>query len=558
MSLEPVKEEDPSARFYLALWLVFAAFAAALYWPALTGPLVADDMVYVAANPWTSELSLQRVLEVLNPMGDARFYQVNYAPLHLLLTALEVKLFGTEVLGYHLVNVLLHAGNATLLAALLTRAGLAPRVALLGGLLFLVHPANVEAVAWMSQLKSVAALGLALGALLSLGRRPLLATLLFGAGLLVKASAAFALPMALAFAWCGARDGTAPPRWRWLGAWAVLLALYAVPQVTALEPRGTVEVPAYEHLSVHLATMASIGLRYLAMAGSSLGLSFASEHPPVESWSDPWALGALPVAVLLGWRMAIALWRRCPESAFWIGAAASFVPISQLFPFLYPMGDRYLYFLLPGLIGGCLFLLRDVRLAIEAGLSRVGHPISSRVLVWLATAAGCLLTLSFAYTASQRAGLWRDPVLLEMDSARNFPEGRTATYLRAVLAAQSGDFDGAVEGLRRAAQLGKNDFRSMQFDSMLDPLREQEAFQALMYELAGLRIQRLERLHYLTALELRELSAAQFQRGEFADAECNLQEAVARGGALQRQFAGELEMLRSVLSATREDALPPR
>jgi len=72
------------------------------------------------------------------------------------------NIFAGEVFGYHLVNVAVHALNSVLLVALLLRSRLPAAVALLGGLVFAVHPANVEAVAWISQLKTNGALALTL------------------------------------------------------------------------------------------------------------------------------------------------------------------------------------------------------------------------------------------------------------------------------------------------------------------------------------------------------------------------------------------------------------
>jgi predicted membrane-bound dolichyl-phosphate-mannose-protein mannosyltransferase len=64
-----------------------------------------------------------------------------------------------------------------------------------------VHPANVEAVVWISQLKSLLALCFALTALLLFRNRPIWAGLPFVLGLLSKASAAFALPFAAVMVW---------------------------------------------------------------------------------------------------------------------------------------------------------------------------------------------------------------------------------------------------------------------------------------------------------------------------------------------------------------------
>ena len=55
---------------------------------------------------------------------------------------------------YHALNILFHALNSVLLIAWLRSSRLPATAALLGGQIFAVHPANVEAEAWMSQIKT--------------------------------------------------------------------------------------------------------------------------------------------------------------------------------------------------------------------------------------------------------------------------------------------------------------------------------------------------------------------------------------------------------------------
>src|SRR5262249_21886234 len=156
-------------------FLAALAIAAVVYRPALGGPFVSDDLLYIVNNAGVRELDRAELPDLLDPFGAAALDAGNSAPLHLLPHAADWRVFAMDVQGYHAVNLVLHALCATLLLALLESQGIAPRLAVFAAVFFLLHPANVEAVAWISQLKSVLALALVLGALLEFERRPLLA-----------------------------------------------------------------------------------------------------------------------------------------------------------------------------------------------------------------------------------------------------------------------------------------------------------------------------------------------------------------------------------------------
>jgi protein O-mannosyl-transferase len=129
-------------------WLPAAGlFVAAVltYLPALRCGFIWNDADYVTAPALRS---LHGLWLIWFKLGATQQY---YPLLH---TAfwVEHRLWGDSAMGYHLVNILLHAGSASLLWITLRR--LAVPGAWLAALIFVVHPVCAESVAWISEEKN--------------------------------------------------------------------------------------------------------------------------------------------------------------------------------------------------------------------------------------------------------------------------------------------------------------------------------------------------------------------------------------------------------------------
>lgn len=115
------------------------------YWPSLHGGFIWDDITFISDNDL-----------VRSPNGLFNIWftrdATDYWPLAYTVFWFLWRAFGAETLGYHLLNVGVHALNAYLIWRILARMGF--RWGYLAALLFVVHPVAVEAVAWIFQLKT--------------------------------------------------------------------------------------------------------------------------------------------------------------------------------------------------------------------------------------------------------------------------------------------------------------------------------------------------------------------------------------------------------------------
>src|SRR5574341_804413 len=128
----------------------------------LVGTLLAYQPVWQAGFIWDDDDYVTLNATLRNPAGLARIWLEigavpQYYPLVHTTYWLEYHLWGLQPLGYHLVNVLLHAGAAILFWRVLLR--LQVPGGSVAAIIFALHPLQVESVAWITERKNVLSAG---------------------------------------------------------------------------------------------------------------------------------------------------------------------------------------------------------------------------------------------------------------------------------------------------------------------------------------------------------------------------------------------------------------
>lgn len=349
-SVPPVLGSRPAAgpsaeTTWLAL-LGLLVLVALLYQPAWHGGLLWDDPGHMTPQHLRSWSGLWRIW---TEMGATQ----QYYPLTHSAFWLQARLWGDATVGYHLVNIALHATSAWLILLILRR--LAVPGALLAALLFAVHPVHVESVAWISELKNTLSTALYLAAALVYlrfdegreRRHYLVALGLFTAALLAKTVTA-SLPVALALVIWWRRDAV---RWRRDAApLAPMLVLGAAAGLlTAWVERTHIGAEGAEFDLTPVGRVLLAGRAvwfYLGKLTWPADLIFVYPRWRIDP-SDPWQY--LPPLILAG--VLVGLWRirsrtRAPLAAlltFLVGVAPA-LGFVDVFPFRYSfVADHFQY-----------------------------------------------------------------------------------------------------------------------------------------------------------------------------------------------------------------------
>lgn len=406
-----------------------------------------DDDKYVTTNQIIRQFSLQNLRAAFSS-----FTLGNYAPLHHLSYMLDYAIGGVNPLVYHLHNIILHTLNGILFYLLLSKTEGSSRIAFIAAFVFLMHPVQVETVAWVSQRKTLLCMSLFLLSLLTYvnflteRKKTLywLSVAFFTMALLAKSVAVFLPFLLLAYDLLRSerRD-----RWVVLDKMPFLVlgvACGIVAMISQLPEQGGGRSGYYGGSPYATAlTMIPVFCRYLYNLLWPLNLS-ADYLVPIKTAPD----GEVVACTILLAALALLTFfgaRRNSACSFWIIAALlAILPVAQLVPIVTLMNDRYLYFPMLGIA-----TLLAIMITFLAGRGQ-----AARIVVLVLGA--CLLTLP--WLAWQRAGVWRNGFTLWQDVLHKTPANHIAMTSLGDTFRETGNRDEALRLYRQALELNPDYF----------------------------------------------------------------------------------------------------
>ncbi|MDD2708187.1 MAG: tetratricopeptide repeat protein [Verrucomicrobiae bacterium] len=445
-----------------ALWRrveIFVLILTALmtYGPSLFNGFVYDDEFYVVRNPLVAgPLDLGRIFS--EPYSPGHPEQGLYRPLVTLSFRVDHAVWGgggREAFGFHLTNMGLHALNACLFLLLLRRLGAGRWLGFWSAMLFAVHPACTEAVAWVAQRADLMGMAFGLTGLLVLTRYSAgVGGMLFGVfwilSMLCKENwlmlPALAGVLVVSFpGWLEKSAGWRGRSWRFWVAAGILAAGVAVlfwwgrsmvvgwrPALSAFT--GVVSVPS------RVTTALWLLWQYVGVWLWPFRLSvYHDVHPLPGGWMTA-GLAASWLAVL--WLV----WRRRAQAPWFLAAAGWFLaaifPMSNLLtPVGAVFGERFLY-------PAALFFAPALILAGWKGVEAL-FPMQKRGVGMAAAVMGCLAALALVWL---RLADWRSNLTLWQSAERSHPGSLAVQGPLADALLRSGRFDEAHEVAARAVE----------------------------------------------------------------------------------------------------------
>ena len=452
--IKPTRDSEVERTFFFDRWnlLRFLLIISVGWWvfsPALHGGWIWDDVVYIPHNPLSNDPA--RLWKIWFQPGSF----IEYYPIEETVQWAQTACFHAHTLGYHVTNVVLHLISALLVWKLLSKFGL--RLAWLGGLLFAIHPAVVESVAWMSELKNTLSLPPFLLAMCfyldydERGRRRdyLWALGLFFVAMLCKISMAPFPLVILLHAWWKRGRISRSDLLASVPFFIISLVLGILTICAGVWFRPTHHMPP-DHVEVG-GLLARLDLSGLLIAW----YFYQIICPVTHSFFYPkWTVNPPSLTHLLVWPLVL-----CTLFLFWTnrrtwGRTALFGVgffLVNLAPFLgltLPsyMGftwamDHFLYLPMIGLIGLAMAALESIDQKLSAPAHLAGATLVTLTMVW------------FAFTSHRYAGTFADEITLWSHTVQVAPGSATAHEdLGTALMAQ-GHFPEAIAQFQLAGQI---------------------------------------------------------------------------------------------------------
>lgn len=486
---------SPSNRLIAAWACALVVIAgAAPYLASLDAPFVFDGVEFVEQN-----YRLRRAW----PPGEA--LAATPRPLAAWTFALNHTLHGSDVRGYHVVNLVVHLAAALVLLGLIRRVLELPLLEArwsrwawpLGALvatLWAVHPLGTSCVTYLYQrYESLMALGylVSLYALIrGAGQQPPNRSWLMVSVVAAWASAAckevaVTIPLAAltldAVLICGSWGGALRQRWGYylaLCASWVLLATLVLTWAGEYQSAGLLDVPEVSAVE-YLRTQPEVLLHYarLAVWPDVLCLDYAW---PVET-SPAWIVGS---GLVVGTVLLAGLWgvaRLRPWGVPIVLGFLALAPSSSVVPIRDLAFEHRMYLPLAAMVAATVLVAWWlVAQLVRRFPAQRGAVLSAAAVV----AAGCVVALGVRTWL--RNDDYRDPVRLWTKNLAVRPENDRARYQLAFLLTDQGRYDEALHWVREAVARRPHDPAALNVEGaiLLRQGRHDEAMAALRQALA--------------------------------------------------------------------------
>lgn len=380
-----------------------------------------DDNLYVLDNAMVRGVTPDNLKDAFR-VGSF----IQYNPLALVSLMLDYTLWGLWPGGYHLTNIVLHAVNGLLVYRLLDAIRGERLVSLLAAMIFLLHPVQVESVAWISERKGLLATCFFLLSWLwyvryragEVAQRRFygLSLLAYLLSLLAKSVTVIMPVMLIMYDLCHP-TGTGRLKLRDKIPYIVLALLATGVEIysSLLQPGGS---KGLYHGGSPLATfytMLPVFCRYLGLLFWPAGLSIDYDPPIHYGFDATVAMSALLLAFLFV--ILVAMYRRDRKLAFWGGFFwLCLAPVSQVIPLGFIMFDHYLY--LPVIAMGVL---------VGAGAAAVRDCLAIKRR-WLLYLGLTTLVSGLSVASFTRTGAWKNSMALFTDAVRKSPHSFMAWW----------------------------------------------------------------------------------------------------------------------------------
>ncbi len=386
---------------------------------------------------------------------------VYYRPILLLSYFADYALWGVDPAGFHLTNVLLHAGATLLLFLVIIQLpGQAEgATAFLAALLFAVHPIQTESVAWISGRNDVL-LGLLLLAsfrcyVAQYGESPRRAAMfplsvgLFIAAILTKESAIFFLPLFPLYELGVRRESLVT---LFSGAKHLRVSVFLAVVVAYLGVRYNIfgafigAEKLYGRIPFHNRFLMAPGLGLTNLLFLLWPSNLSIVHPLEQViWFEwPAILAAIGAAALL-FAVVVRYFRRDPLLSFAVAwLLACLIPLLNVFPLAVPILEHRLYVATAGFSLAAALVAQ--KLSGGAGAARAAMAV---------LAAACFL---FAALSWARLPVWRDSETLWLDAIAKEPAAPRSYFNLAGYYFEQQKYDRTISLLGTYVKLKPEDF----------------------------------------------------------------------------------------------------